>query len=724
MHNTFAARAGRWSTQHRKKAIFGWLAFVLIAVVVGGGVVGQKEPDTAQSRIGESGQALGLIDDHYPDQAQETVLVQSDKAGDPALRVAVDSVVAAVSKLERVEDVQSPFARGNDNQVSEDGKSVLVTFDLVGDESETEEAVEPVVAAVEDVAAANPAVFVGQFGGASASAALSEAFSDDFKKAEQTSVPITLLILLLAFGALVAAGVPLLLGVTAVAGTIGLLGPVSQLVPLDEMISSIVLLIGMAVGVDYTLFYLRREREEKAAGRTSQQALGIAAATSGRAILISGFTVMVAMAGMLFAGDRTFTALGIGSILVVAVAMIGSVTFVPALLAALGDKVEKGRVPFLRRKQAVAGEAGRGWTLVLDAVLKRPGVSALLAGGALVALTVPAFSMKTANTGIDDLPRDLEVMKVYDRMQAAFPGGQIPAVVVAEINNTGKTTRAVADLRRDALASGVVSEPIDVRISPDRKLVDISLPIRGDGTDAASEAALDKLRGDLVPRFEQTAGAQAFVAGITAESKDWTELMKDRAPIVFAFVLVLAFLLLLVTFRSIVIPIKAIVLNLLSVGASYGVLKLVFQDGRFESLLGYESMGAITAWLPMFLFVILFGLSMDYHVFILSRVREAFDSGMDTEAAVAHGIKSTASVVTSAALVMVAVFGIFATLSGLDFKMMGVGLATAIFLDATIVRGVLLPATMKLLGDWNWYLPKSLDWLPRVAHEPAPEPAR
>jgi uncharacterized membrane protein YdfJ with MMPL/SSD domain len=331
----------------------------------------------------------------------------------------------------------------------------------------------------------------------------------------------------------------------------------------------------------------------------------------------------------------------------------------------------------------------------------------------------PLLHMHTADSGVDAIPRDLPVMKVYDKMQAAFPGGEIPATVVIKAKDvrTEKIAEAVDGLKHDALATGQVKKPIDVSISPNHHVMSIDLPIVGTGTDKASERALATLRGDVVPKFADAAGTKAYVTGQTAGSKDFNDLMKSRWPIVFGFVLSLAFLLLLMTFRSIVIPIKAIVLNLLSVGAAYGVLTWVFQDGHGEKLLGFESSGSITSWLPMFLFVILFGLSMDYHVFILSRVREAFDRGMKTEDAVAHGIRTTAGTVTSAAIVMVAVFGIFATLSYLDFKMMGVGLATAILIDATIVRAVLLPASMKLLGDWNWYLPRWLEWLPSLGHE-------
>jgi uncharacterized membrane protein YdfJ with MMPL/SSD domain len=723
--NTFAARAGRWSAANRKKAIFGWLAFVIAAVAIGG-AVGTKTNSSQDSYVGDSGRGDKLVNDHYRDSADESVLIQGRNGQsfrDADVRAAVGQTVKAVAGFAAVQNVESPFTKGNRGQISPDGRSVLVNFEVKGDDDATADVIDPIVAAVTKVGADHPELRVGQFGGASANKAIEKAFEDDFQKAETLSLPLTIAILILAFGALVAVGIPILLALTAVFATLGILGPVSQVLDLDQNVSSVVLLIGMAVGVDYTLFYLKREREERRKGASEREAIHIAAATSGRAVLVSGITVIVAMAGMFFAGDKTFTGMGVGSIIVVAMAMIGSVTVVPALLSWLGDRVDKAKVPFLGRR---AGTDSRAWGWVLDRVLRRPLVSALASGAVLVALAVPALGMHTANSGIDSLPRKLEVMKVYDRMQAAFPGNQIPATVVVHADDVRapQIQAALTDLKNRALATGHMGEPVAFTQSPDHQVGQLSIPIKGTGNDAASERAVDDLRNTIVPAtVGQVAGADSFVTGYTAGSRDWNNLMKSRAPIVFAFVLTLAFLLLLVTFRSIVIPVKAIVLNLLSVGAAYGVLVEVFQNGHGAKLLGFEPQGFVTAWLPMFLFVVLFGLSMDYHVFILSRVREAYDKGMKTEDAVAHGIKSTAGVVTSAAAVMVAVFAIFATLSAIDFKMMGVGLATAILIDATIVRAVLLPATMKLLGDWNWYLPKKLNWLPKVGGEHAPDPA-
>jgi uncharacterized membrane protein YdfJ with MMPL/SSD domain len=721
---TLAARAGRWSAQHRSKAIFGWLAFVIAAVAIGS-FVGTNHPVDDQGNTGQAGRADRIVSDHFPKYATESVLIQArngQSQRSAEVRGAVDGVIAAVTGKPGVQNIKSPYNRDNAGQISKDGRSVLVQFDVRGGEKLQDKRIDPIEKAVDGAAVRNPSVRIGEFGGASANKAITKAFSDDFAKAEKLSLPITIVILILAFGALTAAGIPVLLAISAVFATLGLVALPSQLIPVDDTVSSVVLLVGMAVGVDYTLFYLRREREERRRGASPEEALEVAAATSGRAVLVSGFTVMAAMAGLFLAGDRTFEQMGIATVMVVAIAMIGSVTVVPAALSKLGDKVDKGRVPFLSRLRRDDGES-RAWGWVMDKVLARPVVSAVLATSLLVALAIPSLGMHTANTGTDGLPRSIPIMRVYDRMQAAFPGNQIPASVVIHNDDVTSfaTTAAIRNLRYDSERAGLTREPVSITVSPDRKVAVVDMPIVGKGADSRSIDALVALRDKVIPTtVAKLPDTTVNVTGLTAGSKDFNDLMAGRAPIVFAFVLALAFMLLLVTFRSIVIPIKAIVLNLLSVGAAYGVLVEVFQKGHGEKLLGFKSTGAVTSWLPLFLFVILFGLSMDYHVFILSRVREAFDRGMTTDQAVAHGIKQTAGTVTSAAAVMVAVFAIFATLSSIDFKMMGVGLATAILIDATVVRAVLLPATMKLLGKWNWYLPKRLEWLPRVAHEPLP----
>ncbi|MDO8185705.1 MMPL family transporter [Conexibacter sp. JD483] len=725
----FAARAGRWSAQHRKTAILGWIAFVIVAFMAGN-MAGTRPVSDRDSGTGESGRAERVLYDAFPQQSGETVFIQSPKltASDAQFRAAVDDVVTRMQRLPAVARVSSPYAEGNGGQITADGHAAIVQIKMRASEEDAEDDVGALLAQTRAAARAHPELRVEQFGDASAGKALGKMFEDDFKKAEILSIPVTLLILIAAFGALVAAGLPLLLALSSVMATLGLVALGSHVIAVEDSVSSVVLLIGLAVGVDYSLFYLRREREERAAGRSEEAALQAAAATSGRAVLISGLTVMIAMAGMFITGDSTFMGMGMGAILVVGVSLIASLTVLPALLSKLGDKVDRGRIPFVMRKRDVS-KPPRVWGAVIDAVLRRPLVSALISGGLLLALCIPVLGMKTAVPGIETLPRSLPVMQTFDRIQSAFPGQQIEAEMAVSGAGDLRTPQAQAALgrfRRAALATGTIHEPITIELSRAGDVARIGLPIDGDGTNAASHASLGELRGQLAPalRAELGRGADTAVTGTTAGSQDFNDLMSSRIFWVFAFVLTLAFLLLLVTFRSIVIATKAIVLNLLSVGAAYGVLVLVFQHTWAESLLSFDSTGAITSWLPLFLFVVLFGLSMDYHVFILSRVREAYDRGMSTDRAVAHGIKTTASTVTSAAIIMVAVFAIFATLSAIEFKQLGVGLAVAIFIDATLVRAVLLPATMSLLGDWNWYLPRWLGWLPQVTHEPPVEPLR
>jgi RND superfamily putative drug exporter len=723
-----AARAGRWSAQHRKKAIWGWLAFVVVAFAIGS-AVGTETQTNAQSGVGESGRAARTVDNAFPKHQVEQVLVQSASAtaSDPSFRAVVGDAQRRLAATPYTTSLESPYKPGNAGQISANGHSALLRFEIAGDENQAADRVGPTLKATAAAQAAHSNFTVEQVGDASISKQLNDSIGKDFSRAFVTSLPITLVILLIAFGALVAASVPILLALTAVLATIGLVAVTSHFSPVDSSINEVILLIGLAVGVDYSMFYLRREREERESGRSEEAALAAAAATSGRAVLVSGLTVMVAMAGMYLGGASTFTSFATGTIIVVAMAVVGSLTVLPALLAWLGDRVEKGGVPIIKNMRWNAGEAGI-WARVLTPVLRHPLVSAVAAAALLIVLAIPAFSIHTATPGTDSLPQNLSVVQTYNKVQKVFPGGPIPAVVAVSATNvtSPQVSDAIADLRKQSAASPLFKEPVTTNISPDRTVAEVDIPLAGDGSDSRSSAALAELRHRLVPAtIGRVPSATADVGGFTAGSQDFNDTMKSHLPLVFVFVLTAAFLLLLITFRSIVIPIKAILLNLLSVGAAYGVLVWIFQDGHLQSLLGFHSNGAIVPWMPLFLFVVLFGLSMDYHVFILTRIREAFDRGRPTEDAVTHGIKTTAGVVTSAAAVMISVFAIFATLSLLIFKQLGVGLAVAVLIDATIIRGVLLPATMKLLGDWNWYLPRWLEWLPRLSPEaPAPAPAR
>jgi putative drug exporter of the RND superfamily len=728
-HAGIAERLGRWSSEHRAKAIVLWLALLLVAVVAGS--VGAKMLSTSGESSGDSARAERLLENGgFDRQAAEQILIQVRGAGSidsrPG-RAAAREVAAAVAATHRVMQVRNPFDAGNDGQISRDRRSALVLFSMKGKAETADKRVQPVLDAVAGVARTHPQLRIEQFGAASATKALNDTVGKDFNRAERMSIPLTFLILWLAFAGLVAALLPLTLALSAIVIAGGLVAVTSHALPIDADAKSMILLIGLAVGVDYSLFYFRRAREERAGGVSNQEAVAVASATSGKAVLTSGLTVVVAMAALFLTGLGTFVGMAEATALVVAVAMLGSLTVLPALLSALGDRVERGRIPWLGKwleRRRTGGES-RVWAAIIRPALRYPLVTILLAAGFLVLLAVPAVHLKTASPGVGDLPRNLAIIKTYDRIEHAFGANPVPAQVVVSATNVDapRVRTEIAALQREALASGQMHEPFTVDVNPDRTLARIAIPLVGDGTNTASQNALRTLRSSIVPKTVGTAGT-TYVTGPTARSVDFNRRLSSRTPYVFAFILGLAFLLLLWTFRSLVIPLTAIALNLLSVGAAYGVLVSVFQGGWGIAHVNGVQHGPIAAWLPLFLFVILFGLSMDYHVFILSRIREGHDEGLNTRQAIRSGITHSAGVITSAAIVMVAVFATFATLSVTSMKQLGVGLAVAIFLDATVVRGLLLPAVMTLLGERNWYLPRWLERLmTREPGEARPRPA-
>ena len=720
-----AERAGGWSARNWKKALFGWLAFALVAIVVGG-AVGTRMAGN-DSSPGEAGRAEKMLKKaDFVGPPVENLLLRSSelKVTDPAFRATVNDLVQRLEKTGGVSRVRTPIGLGQTGgAVAEDGRSLLVDVELV--EKGADKNIVGIESAVAQVRKAHPGLKIFEFGENSANREGDKAVAADFRRAEVLSLPITLAIMLAAFGALVAASLPVVLAFSAVLAALGLSAMISHVLPAGNITAPMVLLIGMAVGVDYSLFYLRREREERAAGLEARAALRRTAATSGQAVLISGLTVLIAMAGLLLANDSTFSSMGVATMVVVAGAMIGSLTVLPALLSRLGDKVERGRIPGLRRSGKRGGDS-RLWSAILHPVLRHPLISVLASVAVLLCLAIPALSMRMAVPSMADMPASFQTVKAYKAINATFPGAQAPADVAVKAPDlrSAQATAAIAKLHRQAVASGKMFEPIDVRINADGTFASIGVPLAGNGTDEASMAALSTLRKNLIPAtVGKIPGAAVAVTGETAGTNDFNAMIAARMPIVFSFVLGLAFLLLLVTFRSIVVPIKAIILNLLSVGASYGVLVAVFQWGWGDSLLGFQSSGDVVSWLPLFLFVILFGLSMDYHVFIISRIKELVDRGVETETAVERSILSTAGTVTAAAVVMVAVFGIFAGLRLIEMKEAGFGLAVAVLIDATIIRGVLLPSAMKLLGRWNWYLPRWLEWLPTTRFGRHEQPA-
>ena len=700
-------RIARWSATHPWRAIGLWVVFVIACVAVGG-TVGAKDISDAQSSSTEAARADQITQrGAFADPETETILItaRGGRLDAAAAERAAKDAAARARSVPGVIGVDDPAS-------SADGRAMAVRVELRDDDAVGDN-VTTLLAATADVQRAHPDLRIEQAGGESLDMALSDTLGSDFRRAELFSIPLTLVILLVAFGALIAASVPLLLALSAVAAAIGLSALTSHLVPADESLNSIILLIGLAVGVDYSLFYVRREREERAAGRSHTDAVEIAAATSGHAIVVSGIAVIVSMSGLFFAGEATFSSMAMGSILVVAVAMIGSLTVLPGLLAKLGRWVDRPRVPVLWRLSAQRGGTPRLWPALLRPVLRRPALTFAASVLALGALTVPALGMNLQMDTIDDLPRSIPVMQTYDRLTTAFPSTGTTHVVAVEApaERAGDVRRALDDLAARTADSSLFAhdrEP-EIRTSADGLVSVLSVGVPFEASDDRAAEGVAVLRTTLVP---QTVGAVKgttyAVGGEVAWMGDFTDTTRDAIPVVVGFVLALTFLVMLATFRSPVIAVTAIALNVLSAGASFGLLTLVFQNSWAEGLLGFESNGGIVTWLPLMLFVILFGLSMDYHVFVVSRIREAARSGLTTKAAVERGITTSAGVVTSAALVMVGVFSIFATLTTLDMKQLGVGLAAAILIDATIIRAVVLPSAMTLLGRWNWWTPRLL----------------
>ncbi len=722
-------RLARWSAEHPWRAIALWVVFVAVCFA-GGSAAGLNEADQSDQAIGESGRAVLIVSaGDFADPAVENVLITPrDGALDPAAaRAAADDAAGRLRAVEGVASVGEPVP-------ARDGKALLVPVTMSGDPETAADRVQPLRDATAEVQESHPRLRVEQVGGPSINQALDDTLGADFKRAELLSLPVTLGILIVAFGALIAAGVPVLLALSSVAAALGLSTLASHLVPATDTTASVILLIGMAVGVDYSLFYVRREREERAKGRSGLDAVEIAAETSGHAVVVSGFAVVISMAGLLLVNDAVFSSLAVGSILVVAVAVIGSLTVLPALLAKLGRWVDRPRVPLLWRLTAPrTGRHGvpakpRFWPAVLTPALRAPVATLVVSVGLLLALAAPALGMKLKFPGMEDLPRTTPAMQAYDRLTAAFPsnGTSHTVAVRARAGDAERVRTALADLAgrasADPLFAPAEADGPKIRVSADGRVsvLDVATPYAS--RDDRSVRSLEKLRTELAPAaLGALPGVEYAVGGDVAASEDYARHVERKLPLVMGFVLALTFLVMAWTFRSVVIALSSILLNLLSAGAAYGLLVLVFQGTWAEDLLGFTSMGAIVTWLPLFLFVVLFGLSMDYHVFVVSRIREGIRAGLPNREAVAHGITSSAGVVSSAAIVMVGVFSIFATLSTIDFKQLGIGLAAAILLDATIIRAVVLPSLMTMLGDRNWWAPRFLR--ARSASVPTDPPA-
>ncbi len=711
-------RIGGWSARHRKTAVLGWLLLVAAVFVAGQAIGTRNLPSNDAGQAGRAERALQRLG--FTSPPAESVLIQARNPGltypaSPQLRRAEADVLTALRGLPgSAADIRAPGGPHGAGLISADRRSVLVTFRVPGSTAREDAAVAPALRAVAAVQARYPALRVEEAGDASTDRAANALVNGDFRTAEETSVPVTLVLLLVVFGALIAAGIPLLLAATAVTSAISLLAIPSHWLPIGSTTSEVVLIIGMAVGIDYSLFYLRREREERAAGATRSEALRVAAGTSGRAIVVSGLTVMIALAGLFLTGYAVFSGIAIGTIIVVGVAVAGSLTVLPALLSWLGGWTDRGRIPLLGRRRTAA-RPSRVWGALVRRVVRHPVAWGSLAAIALLALAAPALALRLGSPPNGGFPASTPAAQTMARIQRAFPQSPSPALVVVTGRDLSapRVTRAVSALAASATSTGPVRRPVTAAAIAGGRGLLVEVPLAGNGSGPVSDHALNYLRGTILPAtLGKTAGVSYAVTGFMAGNHDDIRALHDSTPLVFAVVAALAFGLLLVAFRSVAIPLVSIALNLLSVAAAYGLLTLIFQDGRLQGVLGYASYGAIVPWVPLFMFVFLFGLSMDYHVFILSRIRELRLGGASTVEAIEGGIARSAGVVTSAAVIMVAVFSILATLSLVQLKMIGVGLATAVLLDATVVRGVLLPAALALLGERSWYLPRWLGWLP------------
>jgi RND superfamily putative drug exporter len=708
----FTGKVSRASASHPWRVLALWAALVAVAYFAAGTMTLTASPDTAGT---EATKAEELIEQrlHEETPPEEFIVVESRAltADDKAYGAFVDSLVGDLRSLTEVSSVAS-YRDGAQGLVSADGHTVLIPVTLTGDEVDAADTAAPVVDVVEGASAEGFRVATVGFG--SVEGEMTTLLEETAAQGEMIGIVVALIILLIVFGAVVAAGMPIVLALLSIFVAVGATALVSNAMEMSNFVVFIITMIGLAVGIDYALFIVQRFREERGLGRENVDAIATTGATAGRAVFFSGMAVATALAGMLIMPDATFRSFAIGAMLVVAATVLASMTLLPAVLRLLGDRVNWLTLPFIGRRVPTDGSYGL-WDRVAATVTAHPVVSVLVTGGLLVAAALPVLDIDLGTVGIGSLPEDSDSRHAFDVINNEFSDGVLTADVVIDAHdvNDPSVQTAIAELKA-SLASDEFfgTATLETNATNDLALLAVAMP--GDFSSAESKAALERLRGDYIPSAFDGVAAEVAVGGATAETVDSVQTQKDYLPLVFTFVLGWSFLLLMIVFRSIVVPLKAVVLNLLSVGAAYGILVLVFQEGIGAELLGFREAPVIESWLPLFLFAILFGLSMDYHVFLLSRIKEHYDETGDNAASVTHGLRSTAGIITGAALIMVVVFAAMASGELVVFQQVGFGLAMAVILDATIIRMVLVPASMELLGDWNWYFPRWLEWVPRV----------
>ena len=718
MTGRIARGAGRrpWIT------IGAWLAVLVTAVVLTGTLLGDalttedtltnnpeavRADNLLQERLGESN-----------DTIDEMVIVRSTTltVDDPAYQSYVEELYGDFVALgnDIVEGGTHYYKTGDESLVSADRRTMLMPLVMPKDAKDEIEQVHHVV----DNADENGLFQVLITGETTMETELMEVAEKDLQTGESIGILVALVVLALVFGAVAAAFLPIVLAIAAIIVALGATALVGQAFDLSFFVTNMITMMGLAVGIDYSLFIVSRYREERARGLEKVDAIATAGDTAGRTVLISGMTVVLALTGLLILPVSVFQSLGAGAILVVIAAVLASMTLLPAVLGVMGDKVNAIRIPFIQRRKTSesAEDSGGFWYWTARAVMRRPVISLVAAAAVLLAAASSYFDINLGEAGVSALPDGLRSKEAFIVLQEEFGFGQdAPAIVVIDGQTDSESVQAAIERLEATVASDPAFIPLGLEVHPEADLSVYSAGVAGDPSSQQAMDAVVRLRADYIPQAFDGVNAEALVTGQTAGMVDFTQITDTYTPIVFAFVLGLNFVLLTVAFRSIVVPVTSIIMNLLSVGAAYGLVVLVFQKGVGADLLGFQQIDSVATWLPLFLFSILFGLSMDYHVFLLSRIRERFIQTGDNTEAVAFGLRSTGRLITGAALIMVAVFGGFALGDLVMMQQFGFGLAVAVLMDATIVRSVLVPATMRLLGDWNWYLPSGLEWLPKVA---------
>jgi uncharacterized membrane protein YdfJ with MMPL/SSD domain len=752
MRVPLTVRIATWSARHRWPVFVLWFVAtfgILAASFATGGISTLDVNDDPNGPKLESETAYDVLGAGEPVAASERMVVVIDggtgAARDPAFQAAVHQLAADLTAARATVDgveqptfdsVVDPFVAGPESGlISPDASTVQVVGNIPGERPVVEQKLVPVPAIVDEARAALPNAQVHVISSTFINRDINQLINDELDGSLRVTIPVTFLILLAAFGAIVASVIPLLLAITSLAAAYGFLAMYSQAVgAVSPNASQLIVLMGLAVAVDYSLFMVTRCRTERRGGRDVLAAIETASSTAGRAVFFSGIAVVFSLGGLVTLGISLFTSMAVGTMAVVLASVIGSLTFLPATLAIVGDRVNLGRpitwLPRLFRARGIlasiearaARPPGSGfWARLVNAVMARPVVMTLLSAALLIAIATPVTRLRTGTTEITGLPSSIDGIAAIKLVNEKFPFGQnVRLDVVVTHADRPDVQAAVTQLQDRILAIPGVSGPPTGRMSADGTAQLVSFHLAGGRNDELNRDIVREVRSELRPEIFgplAASGAQLYVSGQAAATLDIVGIYADATPRIFAFVLGLSFLLMLVAFRSIVIPIKAILLNLLSTAAAFGVMVLVFRDGWFADQLGVVPGGVIESWVPIFVFTILFGLSMDYHLFILTRIKEARDRGLDSRAAVARGISVTSGTITSAASIMVVVFAVFVTFSFVFIQQLGLGLAVAVFIDATLIRSVLLPATMTLLGDWNWWLPRWLGWLPHITIE-------